>query len=149
MEFEIGPIRTDIEEEEMWCDARRAQVVEYLSLQDLTYGAVGDVPAWRVFPYVSLWAVESGAYPGQVGWWVICGDCPTDYVTCEGERTPRSAVRAFAARWLEAADFLEKGEQHPDFQVGEPEEARSLAPMLRARAKVLASARGRHYFSGT
>jgi hypothetical protein len=65
--------------------------------------------------------VESAKSPGWVGRWVICGDCPTDYVTCSGDRTPRSAIEAITARWREASASLAKGEQHPDFAVGDRE----------------------------
>lgn len=85
---------------------------------------------------MSVWAIESGTVPGWVGWWVICGDCPTNYVTCTSDRTPRSAIEMIAARWREAAALLKNGKQHPQFIVGKAEAARELAPLLAARAEL-------------
>jgi hypothetical protein len=44
---------------------------------------------------------------------------------------------AIAERWGKVAVAMMNGEQHPDFVVGNPAEARELAPMLAARAEVL------------
>jgi hypothetical protein len=124
-------------EDELWCSALRRQVKDYMARTGVHHGEIGEVPAWAVFPHISIWAVESGKASGKVGWWVICGDCPTDYITCTGDRTPRAAVEAFAERWGKAAAAMMNGEQHPDFVVGNPGDARELAPMLAARAEVL------------
>jgi hypothetical protein len=123
--------------EATWRSERRRQVVDYLDGANLAYGSVGESPAWFLFPYVSIWAVESVKNPGWVGWWIICGDCPTDYVTCRGDRTPRAAMRDFASRWRAAVPYLSRGEQHPDFVVGRPGEAKNLAPLLAERAQAL------------
>lgn len=58
-------------------------------------------------------------------------------MSCTGDRTPRSAVEEFAKRWQAAAAAMAKGEQHPDFVVGDPDNARELAALLRTRAEVL------------
>jgi hypothetical protein len=124
-------------EEKRWCSDLRRQVTDYMARTGVHHGEIGEVPAWAVFPYISIWAVESGEVPGNVGWWVICGDCPTDYVTCTGDRTPRAAVEAFAERWEKAATAMINGGLHPDFVVGNPASARELAPMSAARAEFL------------
>jgi hypothetical protein len=124
-------------EEERWCSDLRRQVTDYMAHTGVHHGEIGEVPAWDVFPHISIWAVEGGKAPGNVGWWVICGDCPTDYVVCTGDRTPRGAVESFAERWGKAAVAMMNGEQYPDFVVGNPADARELAPMLAARAEVL------------
>jgi hypothetical protein len=126
------------EGETVWNSALRVRVKEYLARQGVSHGQVGDVPAWSVFPYVSIWAIESGSSPGWVGWWVICGDCPTDYVTCTGDRTPRAAVEHFSASWRAASAAMLKGERLPDFSVGNSANAGELAPLLESRAQLLA-----------
>ena len=120
-----------------WNAERRVQVLESLDRARLIRGDVGDFPAWQIYPYVSVWAVESHRAPGLVGWWVICGDCPTDYVTARGDGSPRTAVRDIAAQWQAAVPYLARGEQHPDFALGRSEDARTLAPLLSARAEAL------------
>ena len=122
---------------EKWCTERRQQVLDYLDAAQLVRGDLADIPAWLVYPYVSLWAVESHRTPGYIGWWVICGDCPTDYVTARGDGSPRTAVRDIAAQWQAAVPYLARGEQHPDFALGRSEDARTLAPLLSARAEAL------------
>jgi hypothetical protein len=129
--------RDDADEEE-WCESRRREVVDYLSRQPLRFGEVGAWPAWHVAPYVSVWAVESVAEPGTVGWWVISGDLPADYASGAGVPGPRSAVAVFAKRWNELASLMARGEKHPTITVGDPANAGELAPLLKARATLLA-----------
>jgi hypothetical protein len=76
--------------------------------------------------------------PRDNRWWVICGDCPTDHLTCTGDRTPRSAVEEFADRWREGAAAMMRGERLPDWSVGNAGNALELAPLLAARAELLA-----------
>ena len=92
-----------------WCANERTRVIEYLKQAHLAHGAVGEWPAWHVWPHVALWAIESAARPGWVGWWVISGDLPTDYATCGPERHPREGVRDIAQRWHTAAAQWEQG----------------------------------------
>lgn len=96
-----GPDYDDPEVEASWVSDARTQVAEYLSQQGLEHGPVGDWPAWHLAPMVSIWAVESLEGPGRVGWWVIYGDLPTDYVSGTGIGAPREAVAAFARRWAD------------------------------------------------
>ena len=107
--------------EEAWCAAQRTQVSEYLSTEaakhGTRFGRVGEWPAWHVKPYVSVWAIESVRSPGSVGWWVICGDLPTDYVSRNGLDHPRDAVRAIARRWVEYVPYLSAGRSHPEMAI--------------------------------
>jgi hypothetical protein len=126
------------EEEGLWNSSMRRQVTEYIARQGISHGQIGEVPAWAIFPCVSIWAIESGNSPGWVGWWVIAGDCPTDYVICSGDRTPRAAVEELSSRWRDAAAAMFKGERLADFSVGNPQNAGELAPLLASRAELLA-----------
>ena len=98
--------------EYQWRAERRREVLEYLDRQRVKHGRLGEAPAWHVYPHLSLWAVESAQSPGRVGWWVICGDCPTDYVTCSGDRAPRTMSRADAKRCVSSMkSFVERAEK--------------------------------------
>jgi hypothetical protein len=134
------PDDDEIEDEipEEWIDERREEIAQYLATQGVQHGAIGEMPAWSLYPYVAIWAIESGKAPGWVGWWVICGDCPTDFVSCTGDRTPRSALEEFAVRWREGAAAMMRGERLPDWSVGNAGNALELAPLLAARAELLA-----------
>ncbi|MCC6153023.1 MAG: DUF4826 family protein [Candidatus Hydrogenedentes bacterium] len=127
---------SDNRDEETWCAIQRLQVIAYLEEQGLHHGDVGEWPAWHLAPYVSVWAIDSLKSPGWVGWWAICGDLPTDYISAGAMRHPRDAVRGIANRWLEAVTFLQKGQQHPDFTF-ENQDAQQLATLLETRAKTL------------
>ena len=123
--------------EEAWCGERRAQVESYLRGEGVDHGEIGDWPAWHVAPYVSIWAVQSQARPGWVGWWVICGDLPTDYLSAAKIRHPRDAVRSFGERWRDLARLMADGDQTSDIQIGRPEDGPSLSPLLSSRASIL------------
>jgi len=126
-------------EEERWCEERRADVAEYLRSEGLHHGRVREWPAWHIAPYVSIWAIESATGAESVGWWVICGDLPTDYLSASQAADPREALRAFAARWSEVAAYMLRGEAHPTIEIGSPRTWPELAPKLKKRAELLTS----------
>ena len=119
---------TDNELDE-WVTNERRKVVDYLRAQEgLTHGDIGEWPAWRLATRISVWAVESVTQRGAIGWWVICGDLPTDY--CSGGpdcRIPRAAVRKIVQSWQGALAQY----RHGDRTSGE------LAPLLRTRVDAL------------
>ena len=123
--------------EEQWCMERRAQVIKYLARQKLVHGEVGEWPAWHVAPYVSIWAIESKKRPGWVGWWAICGDLPTDYISAKSIKHPRKALKAFGKDWNRRSSLMSEGKGSAR-AVGFPKENwPELAPLLKARAKIL------------
>lgn len=123
--------------EARWCEERRDEVADYLRGEGVEHGGIGIEPAWHVVPYVSVWAVQSRATPGSVGWWAICGDMPNDYVSADKAKTPREAVKAIATLWREAAQYMARGERHPTFRIGSGEPDAELAEMLASRAGLL------------
>jgi hypothetical protein len=125
--------------EEAWCESERVRVIEYLQRVALAHGEVGDWPAWHIWPYVAVWAVESVTRPGWVGWWVISGDLPTDYTTCGPERHPRAGLKDIAQRWQAAALQWEQGKPSNGWSIGSPEEQAELAPLLASRADLMMS----------
>ena len=98
--------------EQIWCAERLLDVATCLKQQGLEAGAgrIGDGPAWHVMPYASVWAVESQQRPEWIGWWVICGDLPSDVLSAHDLATPRDALRAFGKRWLLHAQGLDRGQ---------------------------------------
>jgi hypothetical protein len=123
--------------EEGWCAQRQAQVLDYLQRQGVKHGRVGEWPAWHIPPYVSIWAIESAARSDWVGWWVICGDLPTDYISADKFEHPRDALRAIAERWLDAAARMQRGETHPTAQFGSTLSQSELMPLLEKRGGIL------------
>jgi hypothetical protein len=79
-------------------------------------------------------AIESKKSSGWVGWWVICGDLPTDYVSAEMIKHPHDAVRAIAEEWREQARLMANADST---RIGRPEDRASLAPLLATRASQL------------
>ena len=133
----MSPPNEDVNDENAWHEACRDRVAQYLKDQGVVHGRIGEGPAWSVPGVMSVWAVESGRAPGRVGWWVLCGDGPTDYVSSKDIRSPREAVRAIAQRWQVACGYLARGEAPPDFELGSPDSRRQLAPLLESRAALL------------
>jgi hypothetical protein len=98
--------------EQKWCDVRREEVCAYLAREGVAHGRIGEWPAWHVVPYGLIWAVESLARPEWIGWWVIAGDLPTDYVSSaeiEPPQHPRKAVTVIANRWLRMVEAWNNG----------------------------------------
>jgi hypothetical protein len=127
-------LNNESKEEVDWCAARRMQALDYLDSQDgLKHAGVGDWPAWHVFPHVSLWAVQSGTHPGSVGWWVICGDLPTDYCTANDCRHPRLAVKKIVDRWVDASRQMKPD----DVNIGETGIPAQYKSLLESRAELL------------
>jgi hypothetical protein len=135
--------------EERWCAERRAEVTEYLARQRVEHGEVGSWPAWHVAPYVSIWAIESLRAPGDVGWWAICGDLPTDYLSAANVEHPREAMLAFADTWGEAAACMLNGGSPIGVTFGPPEQSSELAPLLQKRADLLRHFAGDDSFWGS
>ena len=123
--------------EEAWLGKQRAAAVEYIDRQGIKHRGVSEEPEWFVAPYVSLWTVESGKNPGAIGWWVISGDLPTDYLSGKDATDPRSALAAFAARWEEVSTYMLRGEDHPTIRIDKSENRKELGDLLVRRARVL------------
>jgi hypothetical protein len=125
------------EVEDRWCEQQRNIVVTYLQSEGVKHGRIGDWPAWHVAPYVSIWAIESYKNPEWIGWWVISGDLPTDYISAsdiEPPQHPRKALKAIAERWRWYVDEIQKGKKPAHYRIGKPEMFEDLAPLLIKRA---------------
>jgi len=126
--------------EVIWCIGQRERVAAYLRSQRLLHGEIGEWPAWHLMPYCSLWVVESLSVPGAIGWWVICGDMPSDYVSSKdvpNPQHPRKAMRVFAQTWLRAVEAWKADEEVDNFVVGTPENRAVIMPALEKRAHLL------------
>jgi hypothetical protein len=120
-----------------WCDARLPDITACLERNGLDYGRIGDWPAWHVMPYAGIWAVESRHRPEWIGWWAIAGDLPTDVMPAMGIDTPRDAMRAFAKRWANHADALERGEVPKVWAHQSDAELLKLTALLKRRGAAL------------
>lgn len=129
-----------LEFENQWCVEQRETVAEYLRFENVAHGRIGDWPAWHLAPYVAVWAIESLARPEWIGWWVISGDLPTDYISAasvEPPQHPRKAMRVFAENWLEVVDAWKQGREVENTVIGDPESHEELGPLLEKRALLL------------
>ena len=124
------------EDDDYWCAAQRRQVLGYLSEEGFQAPTVGEWPAWHIAPLISVWAVESAERPDWVGWWVVSGDFPTDYIPCEGERHSRQALRDIGSRWRDAAARWTAGKTAVGWSLRNPDQEKELAPLLAARAEL-------------
>ncbi len=126
----------DPDVEEGWVDARRIEVSKYLASQNVIHGEIGDWPAWHVAPITSIWAIESKMAAGSVGWWAICGDHPTDYVSAKGIKHPRAALRSFCIRWEELGSHMQNDKAHPTVKIGNRADWSELAQLLLPRIEM-------------
>ncbi|MEY4563721.1 MAG: hypothetical protein RLZZ618_2998 [Pseudomonadota bacterium] len=125
------------DQDTVWCDERRAEVMAYLERLGLPHGRVGEVPAFFARPYASIWAVESRDRPEWIGHWVIAGDLPNDSLPAHDLATPRDAMRAFGKRWaLHGAD-LDRGVVHPAWQHLPDEQLPKFTATLKSRGAAL------------
>ncbi len=127
----------DPQREAEWLTEQRADVLEYLAGAGVPRADVPHEPAWCEPPYVAVWPVGSNANPGAVGWWVISGDVPPDYISSSEIRGARAGLRAFSLRWSRAARGMATGEAPEGLVIGAPAEWKSLAPMLASCATLL------------
>jgi hypothetical protein len=120
-----------------WNASMRWKAISYLELQGIASPNVGDWPAWDVAPYFGIWCVESMKTPGKIGWWVFAGDCPTDYVSENGECHPRSALRELVSKWKTYLPYMKSGKQPPDTKFGDGSNLQELGDLLETRIGVL------------
>lgn len=119
-----------VPDEGEWLREQRANVDEFLSRAGAQLRRLGEAPAWSIVPMLTLWAVESMEAPGDVGRWAVTSDFPTDHVALVDAPDPRAAVRLIANRWTDAAEYIGRGQPHPDVDCGPPETWAELAPRL-------------------
>ncbi len=127
-------------DDECWCSAQRNVVADYLRVEGVETGLIGDWPAWDVTGCAAIWAIESKFRPGWIGWWVISGDLPTDYCSAadvEPPQHPRKAMRVLAERWLSHVDAWENGLESSDFKIAGSQSKDELTPLLKSRAEML------------
>jgi Domain of unknown function (DUF4826) len=126
--------------EEQWCGTQRTIVAGYLRSRKIDHGRIGEWPAWHIAPCAALWAIESLARPEWIGWWVISGDLPTDYIS-SAEVTPpqhpRKAARIIAGHWLELVGAWRNGGELADIRIAGPHSPDELAALLESRAIML------------
>jgi len=123
--------------DEQWVLEQREVALAYLQKHGVDHLGVGDWPAFHVSPYVAVWAVQSKASPGQIGWWVISGDCPTDYISGAGLTNPRLAMQAFARQWNSMSSHMKQGNNPPDIRIGTDQNRMELGELLEKRAAAL------------
>jgi hypothetical protein len=134
------PNYDDLEVQENWCIEQQKIVANYLRSQNLQHGRISDRPAWYVAPVASIWEIESLARPNFIGWWAICGDMPTDYISAADvspPQHPRDVMRAFAKNWVALVQAWKQGREIENTQIADPNSKEKLGPLIEARASLL------------
>jgi len=119
-------------DEEDWLDEQQDIAQLYMEKTGAQHGKIEKYPSFYVAPYLAVWAVESGKITNAVGWWVITGDVPTDYVSSSGVGDARAALRAFAERWHNSVELFNKGIADPAIRLNS-----ETASLLEERTKIL------------
>ena len=120
-----------------WNSAKRAQIFSYLEKEGIAAPQIGAWPAFEVAPHFGIWCVESKKQYGKIGWWAFAGDCPTDYVSEEGQCHPRAALRNLLRRWSDHIPHLKNGVQPPEVRFGDGTNIQELGELLERRVAIL------------
>ena len=120
-----------------WNADMRGRAIAYLERQGITSPNVGDWPAFEIAPHFGIWCVESNKVRGKIGWWVFVGDCPTDYVSENGDCHPRSALRTLISNWKSYLPYMKSGKQPPEMKFGDGMNLPELGNLLESRLGVL------------
>jgi hypothetical protein len=123
---------------EEWVTSQRRRVEDYLGAQGIPNPNVGPWPAFEVAPKFAIWPVESKKIPGKIGWWAFSGDCPTDYVSEDGQCHPRAALRNLLEQWRNYVVLMKRGQQPPKASFGEDANLQDLGALLEKRVEILA-----------
>ena len=126
-------------QEEQWVATQRDVAIAYLQKQDVDHLGVGEWPAFHVSPYLAIWAVQSKVAPGQVGWWVITEDCPSDYISGKCITNPRLAMIQFSTQWKAWSAQMKEGNNPSDIEIGNDENRQELGDLLERRSHIMAS----------
>jgi hypothetical protein len=121
-----------------WLREQRRRVGDYLSRRGIEHGGVASEPAWSMEFYATLWSVGSPIAPARVGGWVVLGPAssPTSYVPFRDAPDARTALRVTSALWMEAAEYMDRGQTHPDVELEPPDRWPELVPFLRSLARM-------------
>jgi hypothetical protein len=123
--------------EAQWLTEQRDNVQQYLKDQGVQHRGVASEPEWFVAPYVSVWAIKSIERLGEIGWWAVSGDLPTDYLSGHDATDARTALAAFAKRWREVSSYMLRGEAHPTIKIGRPDDCQKLGDLLCKRSEII------------
>lgn len=127
----------DEQEFATWNNTKRAQIISYLEKQGLSGPEVGAWPAFEIAPHFGIWCIESKKRNGKIGWWAFAGDCPTDYVSEDGQCHPRAALRNLLSRWRDHIPHMKNGLQPPDVRLGDGSNIQKLGDLLERRVAIL------------
>jgi hypothetical protein len=128
----------EMEEEEFveWNRAKRARIFEYLEREGIAAPEIGEWPAFEMAPHFGIWCVESQQVKGKIGWWAFAGDCPTDYVSEDGQCHPRAALRNLLKAWRSYIPYMKNGTQPPGMKFGDGTNIRKLGELLERRVEI-------------
>jgi len=118
--------------EQDWLDEQQNVAYQYMEKTGTKHGRIEHTPSFFVAPYGAVWAVESGKSQDAIGWWVITGDLPTDYVSSNGISSAREAIIAFAERWSNSVNIHKNGNVDPTISLSD-----ETADLLESRAQIL------------
>ena len=136
------PSPDEIQPDVQWLAEQRERVLGYLEFEGVEHGGVPEDPDWFVAPYVAVWRVGSPEAPGEVGWWAISGDMPTDYISSSGAADALSAAGEFARNWRSYSEYLLRGQQHPRVAISGDARRKELGGRLWSSAELLSELAG-------
>jgi len=119
---------------QIWLTERRKDIRAYYHRQAIVHGGIPREPMWCQIPFSSVWLVKSIGTPGFHGWYVVCGDHPTDLVGMGTLEGTAEILEYFASKWWRAAQLLLDGEDYPDFHIERIEDRPKIGELVKDRS---------------
>lgn len=121
----------------MWVAECRERLARELGEEGLRLCTIGEEPVSYAPGLACAWGVESALSTGEVDWWVINGDVPTNYLPVSEAPGPRTFLRVIGQCWRATSGVLERGDQPAELAPIPPEDRARLGALLRRRSDIL------------
>ena len=122
---------------EAWWTQCREKLGKQLAADGIIHGSFGSEPLSYCPGVACVCSVDLPNQPGTVGWWAICGDMPTAYVSAALIPDPRAFLQAISRRCQDAIDAIERGNPPIELAGSNPNNWPMIISLLRYQADIL------------
>ena len=120
-----------------WIKEEFKKVEEYLQKEKITYDRIENTPSFYIEECVAIWKIFSKKYKGKIGWWVISGDLPTDYISSKNIKDARTALEKILSEWKSYVKSMKDGKNPNDVKIGNKNNKKELGELLEKRINIL------------
>ena len=125
-------------DEDIWIEAQSKHAEDYLREQRVEHLGVGEgIRRFMCILISPFGRFSQSIHRVRLVGGAVTGDLPANYISGSEGSHPREAMRAFARHWQEASGFMLRGESHPDYHIGTPDQWPQLGDLLKRRAEII------------